>query len=188
VQHQLQTAATELGIEPGDNGTAPRSPTAGEKGAAEKMSPEQRQEMIRGMVEGLAARLEHQPDDIEGWRMLGRSWAVLGDGAKSAQAYAQVAHRLPSDLAAQVDYANALLAQDSLDRPPSPEVVAQLQQVLKLDRDNPVALFHLGRAAAASGDTSTATRHWQRLLAHLPADAPVREQLERLINKLQADG
>jgi cytochrome c-type biogenesis protein CcmH len=188
VQQQLQTAATELGIEPGDNGTAPRGPTAGEIGAAEKMSPEQRQEMIRGMVEGLAARLEHQPDDIEGWRMLGRSWAVLGDGAKSAQAYAQVAHRLPSDLAAQVDYANALLAQDSLDRPPSPEVVAQLQQVLKLDRDNPVALFHLGRAAAASGDTSTATRHWQRLLAHLPADAPVREQLERLINKLQADG
>ena len=187
VQQQLQAAAAELGIEPDDSATA-RGPTAEQMAAAETMSPEQRQDMVRSMVDGLAAKLEQQPDDIEGWRMLGRSWAVLGDPAKSAEAYAQVARRLPDDLASQVDYATALLAQQSLDQPPSPEVVAQLQQVLKLDGDNPIALFHLGRAAAANGDTGTATRHWQRLLAHLPADAPVRPQLERLIKNLQADG
>ena len=187
VQQQLQAAAAELGIEPDDSATA-RGPTAEQMAAAETMSPEQRQDMVRSMVDGLAAKLEQQPDDIEGWRMLGRSWAVLGDPAKSADAYAQVARRLPDDLASQVDYATALLAQQSLDQPPSPEVVAQLQQVLKLDGDNPIALFHLGRAAAANGDTGTATRHWQRLLAHLPADAPVRPQLERLIKHLQADG
>jgi cytochrome c-type biogenesis protein CcmH len=188
VQQQLQAAATELGLESKDGARAGGGPTAEQMEAAETMPPEQRQEMIRGMVDGLAARLEHQPDDIKGWRMLGRSWAVLGDPAKSAEAYAQVARRLPDDLAAQVDYATALLAQQSLNQPPSPEVVAQLQQVLKLDGDNPIALFHLGRAAAANGDTGTATRHWQRLLAHLPANAPVRPQLERLIKNLQADG
>jgi cytochrome c-type biogenesis protein CcmH len=144
--------------------------------------------MVRNMVDGLAARLEQQPDDLEGWRMLGRSWAVLGDPARSAEAFAQVARRLPDDLASQVDYATALLAEQSLDQPPSPEAIAQLQQVLKLDGDNAIALFHLGRAAAANGDTGTATRHWQRLLAHLPPDAPVRPQLERLIENLQADG
>jgi cytochrome c-type biogenesis protein CcmH len=188
VQQQLQAAAAELGLESKDGASARGGPTAEQMEAAETTPPKQRQEMIRGMVDGLAARLEHQPDDIEGWRMLGRSWAVLGDPAKSAEAYAEVAHRLPDDLAAQVDYATALLTQQSLDQPPSPEVVAQLQQVLKLDGDNPIALFHLGRAAAANGDTGTATRHWQRLLAHLPADAPVRPQLERLIENLQADG
>jgi cytochrome c-type biogenesis protein CcmH len=120
--------------------------------------------------------------------MLGRSWAVLGDPAKSAEAFAQVARRLPDDLASQVDYATALLARQSLDQPPSAEAVAQLQRVLKLDGDNPTALFHLGRAAAANGDTGTATRHWQRLLAHLPPDAPVRAQLEHLIKNLQANG
>jgi cytochrome c-type biogenesis protein CcmH len=188
VQQQLQAAAAELGIEPEDSATASRGPTAEQMAAAETMSPEQRQEMVRAMVDGLAARLEQQPDDIEGWRMLGRSWAVLGDPAKSAEALAQVARRLPDDLASQVDFATALLARQSLDQPPSPEAVAQLQRVLKLDGDNPTALFHLGRAAAASGDTGTATRHWQRLLARLPPDAPVRAQLEHLIKNLQANG
>jgi cytochrome c-type biogenesis protein CcmH len=187
VQQQFQTAAAELGIGRAD-GTTPRGPTTEQMRAAETLSEPERQEMIRGMVEGLAVRLEQQPDDIAGWRMLGRSWAALGHPAKSAEAYAQVASRLPDDVTAQVDYAEALLAQQSMDQPPSPEVVAQLQHVLALDGDNPIALFHLGRAAAARGDTAAAARHWQRLLAQLPAHAPVRTELERLLENLHADG
>jgi cytochrome c-type biogenesis protein CcmH len=152
------------------------------------MSPEERATMIRGMVDGLAARLEQQPDDVEGWRMLGRSFAALGEPARSAEAYLQVASRLPDDLTAQVEYAEALLAQERIDQPPSPKVVAQLQQVLALDADNAIALFHLGRAAAASGDADAAVRHWNRLLAQMPADSPARAQLERLMESLRADG
>ncbi len=35
--------------------------------------------MIRGMVDGLANRLEQQPRDAEGWIKLIRSRVVLGD-------------------------------------------------------------------------------------------------------------
>jgi cytochrome c-type biogenesis protein CcmH len=175
-------------IEGADGATGRRGPPTEQMRAAEAMSPAERQEMIREMVAGLVARLERQPDDIEGWRMLGRSWGVLGEAAKSAEAYRQVASRLPDDVSAQVDYAEALLAQQSMDQPPSAQVVTQLQQILELDGDNPVALFHLGRAAAARGDTTVAARHWQRLLAQIPADAPVRTELERLLANLQADG
>ena len=66
--------------------------------------------MIRDMVAGLAARLEEQPDDLEGWRMLGRSYQVLGEPQQAADAYRHVAEALPDDLAAQLDYADALLA------------------------------------------------------------------------------
>ena len=66
--------------------------------------------MIRDMVAGLAARLEDRPDDLEGWRMLGRSYRVLGELAKAADAYGRVAEALPDDLKAQIDYADALLA------------------------------------------------------------------------------
>lgn len=41
------------------------------------MSGAEREAMVRGMVEGLAARLENQPDDLQGWLMLIRSYAVL---------------------------------------------------------------------------------------------------------------
>ena len=66
-------------------------PTAAEVAAARQMSPEDRQQMIRGMVEGLAARLQENPDNIDGWRRLARAWEVLGEPEKAAEARARVA-------------------------------------------------------------------------------------------------
>ena len=39
--------------------------------------------MIRGMVERLAARLEQQPDDKEGWARLAHAYDVLGETDKA---------------------------------------------------------------------------------------------------------
>ena len=63
-----------------------RGPTAGDVQAAQAMTPADRTAMIRGMVEGLAARLEKSPRDGDGWLQLIRSRKVLGepDGAKAA--------------------------------------------------------------------------------------------------------
>ncbi|HRD29261.1 MAG TPA: c-type cytochrome biogenesis protein CcmI, partial [Caulobacter sp.] len=44
---------------------------------------------IRGMVEGLAARLEKTPDDPQGWVRLVRAWSVLGETAKRDAALAR---------------------------------------------------------------------------------------------------
>jgi cytochrome c-type biogenesis protein CcmH len=156
--------------------------------ALEAMPAAEREEMIRGMVAGLAARLERQPDDLEGWRMLARSWGVLGEPEKAADAFAEVARLAPDDPGAQVDYADALLALDSPDAPPSPELVAQLKKVLALDENNPAALFHLGRAAAVRGDASGAVQLWQRLLAQLPANSPERAALQQLMENLKSNG
>lgn len=46
-------------------------------------------EDIRAMVDGLAARLAENPDDLAGWRMLARSWRVLGDLPKAEEAEAR---------------------------------------------------------------------------------------------------
>ena len=43
---------------------------------------------IAAMVAGLAARLKAQPDDLDGWRRLVRSYAVLQDAPKARQALA----------------------------------------------------------------------------------------------------
>lgn len=50
-------------------------------------------DMIRGMVAGLAARLEQSPDDPEGWVRLVRSYAVLGQTADRDRALTQAKAR-----------------------------------------------------------------------------------------------
>lgn len=59
-------------------------PTAAQVAAAAGMPDADRQAMIEGMVDGLAARLAKAPRDEEGWSKLIRSRVVLGDPTKAA--------------------------------------------------------------------------------------------------------
>ncbi len=61
-------------------------PTAKQMQDAAGLPQGQQAEMIRGMVDKLAARLKANGDDPEGWAQLVRSWLVLGDetGAQKA--------------------------------------------------------------------------------------------------------
>lgn len=95
VRAQAVALATELGHDPAV--VLPAAPTAqaapaapAEEPVAQDMAPEARTAMIRNMVAGLAARLEDQPDDLDGWRMLARSYNVLGEAGKAVGAYRRV--------------------------------------------------------------------------------------------------
>ena len=54
--------------------------------AAETMTPEDRKAMIAGMVESLSGKLRQNPDNIEGWLRLVRSYAMLNEREKAGQA------------------------------------------------------------------------------------------------------
>ncbi len=73
------------------------SPTAEDVAAAESLSQGDRQEMIRGMVDTLAARLEAEPNNIEGWLRLVRSYMVLGDREKAQAALNTGLGHFPAD-------------------------------------------------------------------------------------------
>lgn len=51
------------------------------------LPPEERMARIRGMVEGLAARLRPVADDREGWARLARAYGVLGEAEKAQAAH-----------------------------------------------------------------------------------------------------
>lgn len=74
---------------------APRGPTQDEVAAAQDMAPQDRMAMIRGMVEGLQARLNERGGDVEEWAQLIRSLGALGRTDEAAEAYATAvaAHR-----------------------------------------------------------------------------------------------
>ena len=86
---RVTETARDLGHDPADWLPEARGPSEADIAAARNMDAEERQEMIRGMVDGLAARLEDEPDDLAGWRMLARAGEMLGDPAAAAQAYAR---------------------------------------------------------------------------------------------------
>jgi len=66
-------------------------PTAQDVAAVQSMSPEERQAMIRSMVDRLAARLEQNPNDKEGWTRLAHAYDVLGESEKAEAARARAA-------------------------------------------------------------------------------------------------
>jgi cytochrome c-type biogenesis protein CcmH len=72
-------------------GSPSAGPSSRDVAAAQSMSPEERQAMIRGMVDRLAARLEQNPDDKEGWDRLAHAYDVLGESEKAASARARAA-------------------------------------------------------------------------------------------------
>jgi cytochrome c-type biogenesis protein CcmH len=67
------------------------APSAADIEAVQAMSPAERQAMIRSMVERLAARLDANPDDAEGWQRLARAYTVLGETQKAEAAAAHAA-------------------------------------------------------------------------------------------------
>ena len=96
ISRQMARVAAELGVErtiaaPPTPPAAPvlRGPSAADVEAVSEMTPEERQTTIRTMVEGLAERLAQQPDDVEGWLMLARSYATLGEDGKAREARAR---------------------------------------------------------------------------------------------------
>ena len=93
VQQQITQLEAQLGLV---ENTGP-GPNAEDIEAAQEMSPEQQLAMIDSMVGGLANRLEQNPDDIEGWLMLVRSYSVLGRKDEAQDAIDQARNHYADD-------------------------------------------------------------------------------------------
>ncbi|MCQ0987610.1 c-type cytochrome biogenesis protein CcmI [Jiella marina] len=83
----------------GADGTIARGPDAEQVAAASQMSDTDRQAMIEGMVAQLAARLKDNPEDVEGWKRLIRSYTVLGQTEAAREALAEASQTFAADSA-----------------------------------------------------------------------------------------
>lgn len=80
-------------------GNAAPGPSAADVAAAKNMPAGDRDTMIRGMVDRLAARLKDNGDDPEGWLRLVRAYMVLGETDKAKAARADARQALGRDAA-----------------------------------------------------------------------------------------
>jgi len=122
---------------------------------------------VDAMVESLAARLEQDPTDIEGWKMLGRSYTVMRrfDEAVAALERA-VALEDSANGQTLADLGEAIFLGDN--RALQGRAGELFESSLALVPGNPKALFYSGLAAAERGDEELAAERWEALLATSP--------------------
>ncbi len=145
-----------------------------------------KQALIAAEIAKLRARLAAEPDAIEDWRRLARTYLVIEDKANALAALAEAAKRAPQRLDIQLDYADALIA--GLE-PASSELPAELAEIVAriraLDPENPLGLYYAGLIASLTGKPEEARDLWRQILEKLPPESPERRALQEAIDGLK---
>jgi cytochrome c-type biogenesis protein CcmH len=129
------------------------------------------------MAAKLAKRLATEPNDLQGWLMLGRTYSTLEQFPLAVRAY-QRADRLANGQNAEaiVGVAESLLAQDFDQLHGAAGHL--FERALILEPDNPRALLYGAYAALARGERAIARERFQRMLTLNPPD-----HIRDIINK-----
>ena len=131
------------------------------------------------MVARLARQLEKNPDDMNGWLVLGRSYTVLEQYPLAVRSFER-ANRLAGGKSAEalVGEAEALVLSD--EKQLDSRAGRLVEQALAIDPKNGKALFFGGAAAIRRGDLPAARDRFTQLLALNPP-ANVKSLLEQQI-------
>jgi cytochrome c-type biogenesis protein CcmH len=136
---------------------------------------------VLAMVKKLESHMRDNPNDVEGWLMLGRSYLALERMDDAILAYDH-AHQLDAgnvDATLGLGEAMSLRAGGEITAP-----AAELfEQALKLAPTNPKALLYGGFAAAVRGDKADARARWEAVKAQHPP-AQIEQMLDARIAEL----
>ncbi|MBM3518201.1 MAG: c-type cytochrome biogenesis protein CcmI [Alphaproteobacteria bacterium] len=132
-------------------------------------------------VAGLAARLEREPNDLDGWLLLGRSYVVLGRYDEAVGAYERARALALDNVGLWGALAESMvLAADGTVTPTARQL---FDAILAKEPTNPAARFYAALAAAEAGDQDAAFAGWLALARDAPDDAP---WLPAVIDQLRA--
>ena len=122
---------------------------------------------LNDTVANLAKRLADNPNDLNGWKMLGRSYVTMSNFEGAVDAF-EHAIELESAQDAQtlVSLAEALLA--STGAGITGRIATLFENALAIDQNNPQALFYGGIGAFNRDDKDLAADRWETLLALNP--------------------
>lgn len=138
---------------------------------------------VNAMVEKLRKRLAENPNDVDGWMFLGRSYSALERFGDAVQSYAKAYALAPKDADVATQYAEALAMAADGDLAGKP--LELLEAVLAAEPEHPMALWLVGMGAYQVGDHPKAAGLWQRLLAVMPPDDPSIDTVRKLLARVQ---
>jgi len=140
---------------------------------------------INKMVNGLAEKLKNNPDDAQGWLMLGRSYNVLEQHALALDAFANAYRLLGDQTEILLLYADALGYVNDRNLTGKPSEL--ISKALALEPENMKALWLAGMAKAQQGDADTAMKLWKKLEALLPPGSEYQQEIQSLLAQLKSE-
>ncbi len=140
---------------------------------------------IEEMVASLDQRLRDNPDDLAGWKMLGRTYFQIRDYDKAIQAFER-AVQLESASNGQtlVDLGEAIWMQDPTTL--TGRAGELFENAIATSPNNAKALFYSGLAAVERGERFLAADRWETLLALSPPEG-IQEILQQRIAELRGE-
>ena len=127
----------------------------------------------------LEAALARDPQQPEGWRLLGRALASQGERIKARDAFMKAVELIPDDPDLLIETAQAR-AQATPGNQFDDTALAQLRQAQVLDPGNQRAAWFIGVVQRQRGDDAAAAATWEALLPELDAatSAALRTQID----------
>ena len=140
------------------------------------------------VLENLIKRLSENPEDIEGWVMLGRTYAIMGRYGEASNTYAKLVELIPNNPQILSDYADVLAMKNQGNLAGKPAEL--IYQALSIDPQYPKALALAGTVEFEQEKYAKAAEHWENLLQVIPADAQLAQTVKDSIAeaKLLASG
>jgi cytochrome c-type biogenesis protein CcmH len=148
--------------------------------AAHQIAPHE----VEAMVEKLAERLKTDSGNVEGWKLLARSYAAFGRFKESAEAYATAAKLSPGDAQLFADYADTLGM--ALGRKLEGEPEKLIARALEIDPRNLKALWLAGTVALERKDYKGAVAYWERLLPLVAPDSDDARDIRANVDEARA--
>ena len=152
--------------------------------AAPHAGPEFTKEQVDEMLAQLATRLKAEPDNVEGWVLLGRSYSALGRFAEASTALRRAVELKGDDPGLLADYADVLAM--STGQRLEGEPLRAIEKALAIDPDHQKALALAGTAAYERGDFPGAVKRWERLLKTVPPASEGARSIQASIDEARA--
>lgn len=131
--------------------------------------PQVTRSQVEAMVASLEEKLKRNPEDVQGWIMLARSYRVFGRHDDAAAAFVKAGAAVDTDPQLLAEYAETLAITRNGELEGLPTQL--LTRALNLAPQHPFALALAGSAAIGRKDYAQAIDYWQRLLAQLPPES-----------------
>ena len=144
------------------------------------------QEAVERMVTEFAQKMEKDPQNLKGWVMLARSYRILGRNQEAEKAYARAGDFVNSDPQLLADYADVIATNTNGDFSGKP--MQLINQALKLDPNNLLALWLSGSASFSTQNYKVAVQTWEKLNSLLPAQSDESRAIQASIAEAREKG